>query len=154
MRRDYSPMISFISIRLVAVVVLALPVVAYAKKSGSVTIKYPLLISACQVAKTDKYFKDAPILVLAVNVGAPSSYLYEHVNGRDKFLAEMHYDEGGLDAEGGTWSIYRASDVYNYLIKKPFTFIGTKNEYEASELLKQPTQCAIDYKDLDNYDNS
>ena len=118
----------------------------------AVSFQFPALLTACQVKKGDKYFSNTPILVLAFVVNSSYSVLYERDGQEDKFLAEMHYDEGGLDAQGGVWSEFRAEDVYDYLSKKAFFFISSKEEYQSGNYFKNIQPCEIKYIALKKYE--
>src|SRR5215469_3551047 len=120
--------------------------------SDNVTLNYPVLLTPCRVAEGEKYFKTGTILVLAFVVGSNSSYLYEHSNQQDKFLAEMHYDEGGLDAQGGVWSSIRARDVYNSLSKRKFILVTSAKDYQSNNYLDNLLPCRISYIGLSKYE--
>ena len=135
-------------------IVISLDALASDTASGppdEVSFQFPVLLTACQVEKGDKYFEDAPVLVLAFVVSNGTSVLYEHLVDEDKFLAEMHYDEGGLDAQGGLWSMARAGDAYDYLAKKAFFLITSKEDYQSSNYFKKLKPCKIDYVSLTKY---
>jgi hypothetical protein len=115
-------------------------------------IAFPALFSACQATPHDQYFKGSPVLVIVISIGVQESDIYELNTDNEKYLATMHYDEGGLDAQGGVWSMARASDVYDYLIKRPFKFYATRGELDSSGFLKHVKSCNIDYKELKAYE--